>query len=163
MEYSLQAWKVLSDLRLAIELLEAAEDESHFRIQWVAAVAIARAVGHVLDKVDRKGSALARRVIADAYSSWKQKPEDNAIFFEFVKPERDFLLKEYEIGMLGTTWLVVDGQDEAASMLSHDVFAPMASGRFEGTDCRDVLREAADWWEGKLGEIERSLDSHRSP
>lgn len=162
MEYRLQAWKVLSDLRRAIELLEAADDEADFRIQWLAAVAIARVVGHVLDRVDRKSGACAEMVISDFYANWKRNPERNAIFFEFVKPERDLLLKEYEFSALEGAWLVVDVHDEAPWMLSHDIFAPMGSGRYEGVDCRDVLREAADWWEEKLEEIELSLGSHRS-
>ena len=43
---------VLEDCRLALQLLEEETDLRRWRLHWVAAVALVRAVGHVLEKVD---------------------------------------------------------------------------------------------------------------
>ena len=41
---------VLDDCRLALQLLEEETDPQRWRIHWVAALALVRAVGHVLDR-----------------------------------------------------------------------------------------------------------------
>lgn len=60
----LVARQVLADCRLCLEMLEQEQDLARWRIHWAAAVALARAVGHVLDKVDCRSmpglQALAR-------------------------------------------------------------------------------------------------------
>ena len=46
--------EVLEDCRMALTLLEEERDYRRWRVHWAAAVALVRAVGHVLDKVDGK-------------------------------------------------------------------------------------------------------------
>ena len=46
------ARKVLADCEVALEMLEEEEDEQRWRVLWAGAMALLRAVGHVLQKVD---------------------------------------------------------------------------------------------------------------
>jgi hypothetical protein len=76
----LRARRVLDDCKTAYDLLEEETDETKFRILWVAGIALARAVGHVLDKVDGNQNEKLKQSIADAYQSWKNDREANKIF-----------------------------------------------------------------------------------
>jgi hypothetical protein len=53
-----------------------------FRLYWVAGVALARAVGHVLQKVDGEHHATIKRAVASAYAAWKADKQANAIFWD---------------------------------------------------------------------------------
>ena len=66
----LYARKVLFDCRRAHELLELERNEEMFRALWVAGIALARTVGHVLDKVDAKQNERLARIIRAQYESW---------------------------------------------------------------------------------------------
>jgi hypothetical protein len=55
---------VLEDCKLALQLLENETDLRRWRLHWVSAIALIRAVGHVLDKVDGKSKAVSHRVYA---------------------------------------------------------------------------------------------------
>jgi hypothetical protein len=63
------ASQVLADCRTALQLLEEEKDLQRWRIHWVAALALVRAVGHVLDKMDGSDAAAARA----AYKNWKSQ------------------------------------------------------------------------------------------
>ena len=140
----------------AHELLEAETDDTEFRILWVAGIALARAVGHVLDKVDRKQNDRTKRVISNAYASWRRDKEGNKVFWEFIEDERNRVLKEYELGFLfGPIRVAASGQ---LFTLNENLFCPISDGAFAGEDCRDVLREAIDWWERQLQSIEKECE-----
>ncbi|MBI3761065.1 MAG: hypothetical protein HY260_04275 [Chloroflexi bacterium] len=152
----LHAIKVLDDCMKAHELLEEETDDTKFRILWVAGIALARAVGHVLDKVDSKQNDNAKRVISNAYENWKRDREGNKIFWEFIEDERNRGLKQYELGFLsGPIHVAASGQ---LFTLDENLFCPISDGAFAGEDCRDVLKEAIDWWERKLQAIETECE-----
>ena len=67
----LKARKVLADCRNALELLAEETRPEVFRLYWVAGVALARAVGHVLQKVDGEHDATIERAVALADALWK--------------------------------------------------------------------------------------------
>lgn len=140
------ARKVLRDLQLALELLETEESAERFRVHWVAAVALCRAVGHVLQKIDSRTSPQLKAVISQTYASWKSEPEAHQIFFEFIEDERNAVLKEYEFGFLSGPVEVVVLPIGVSSTLKDNLFCPLCSGRFAGEDCRDVLELAINWW-----------------
>jgi hypothetical protein len=89
---------VLNDCRTALQLLEEETDLQRWRIHWVAALALIRAVGHVLDKVDGRDPQVSAAARA-AYKKWKSEAPEHEIFREFVERERNSILKEYEFNV----------------------------------------------------------------
>lgn len=87
------ARKVLDDCRLALAMLEEETDLARWRVQWAGAIALVRAVGHVLDKVDGKDFA-TKRLASEAFQTWKSTAEEHMIFHEFIDKERNSIIKE---------------------------------------------------------------------
>ena len=88
------ARQVLADCVIALEMLEAEQDLVRWRVHWAGALALLRAVGHVLHKVDGADPKV-RRQIDIAYRRWKSQRTENAVFLEFIEQERNNILKEY--------------------------------------------------------------------
>jgi hypothetical protein len=152
------ARKILSDLRVAQELLQMEQSSERFRVLWVSSVALCRAIGHALQKVDSSVSPKLNSAISAAYKSWKTDPEENHVFFEFIEDERNSVLKEYEFGFMSGAG-TVDGlvlPDGLLVTLADNFFCPMTGGRFSGVDCRDVLDLAVNWWQKQLDLIDRA-------
>ena len=147
-----KARAVLADCKHAHELLEVESRADTFRVLWVAGVALARAVGHVLQKIDGGSTNATREAIERAYAGWKADKQANAIFFEFIEQERNQVLKQYELGFLAGPIGVAT--PDAVFTLDEQIFCPLAEGPFAGEDCRDVLKLAIDWWELQLRDIE---------
>lgn len=90
---------------------------SEWRIRWFTSVVLLRTVGHVLENVDSKSSDDWARCIQEQYQRWKASRPHPAIYWEFIKAERDFVVKEYLIRIggiiratgLATTSITVDG------------------------------------------------------
>lgn len=148
------ARKALRDLQVAHKLLEAEESAERFRVHWIAAVALCRAVGHVLQKIDSNASPKLKNAISQIYATWKTKPEVHYIFFEFIEDERNAVLKEYEFGFLSGPVDLVVLPSGFTSTLEDNMFCPLSSGRFAGEDCRDVLELAINWWQAQLSQID---------
>lgn len=148
----LKARSVLADCKHALDLLQEESHPDTFRVLWVAGIALARAVGHVLQKVDGEQDDATKKVVASAYASWKADKPGNAIFWEFIEEERNQVLKQYEIGFLPGPVNVLAGGD--VHTLDDHLFCPITDGAFAGEDCRDVLERAVEWWERQLAEIE---------
>jgi hypothetical protein len=153
------ARKVLRDLQMARELLEMEEHPERFRVLWVAAVALCRAVGHVLQKIDSKSSPQFKAAISRTYSSWKSEPEAHHIFFEFIEDERNSVLKEYEFGFMSGPATLVVLPDGFSTTLADNLFCPLSNGRFAGEDCRDVLELAVNWWNVQLDQVDRAAST----
>ena len=152
--------QVLKDCRHAFELLQMETKTDTFRVLWVAGVALARAVGHVLQKVDSKNDESTRNAIAKVYKSWKTNYEENSIFWDFIEDERNQVLKQYEMGFIsGPINVLVDnesGENEIFN-LDENLYCPLAKGKFASEDCRDVLEEAIKWWENQFKIIEDEI------
>jgi len=145
---------VLEDAWHAHELLEGESSPETFRVLWVSGVALARAVGHVLDKVDGASDPRLRLAVDEAWAAWRGDPEGNAVFWRFIEDERNQVLKQYEVGFFsGPALLTVEGQE---FQLGEQLFCGMTDGPFAGEDCRDVLAEALRWWETQLHAVERA-------
>lgn len=160
----LAARQVLADARRAADWLENDEiDEQVFRILWAGTLALVRAVGHVLHRVDAAENPILRDIVRKAYRSWKQDRERHAIFEGFIELERNNILKEYragyQIGEIGVVLDPYDGGDRCIAVLPPSIYRPLAEGPFEGDDARDVLAVALQWWQGQLDEIESQLPS----
>lgn len=164
MSYAARA--VLDDCRIALEMLDHEADHDRWRVHWAGAVALIRAVGHVLHKVD--GQQPSIKVAAKAaFERWKSDDPEHAIFREFIESERNNILKRYESRVhplsdvpVAIILTLVDpktgetkqiGIDE---LLDENIFKPMVEGYGEGNDARDIYREAVAWWERELDAID---------
>lgn len=147
-----QARRVLADCKHALDLLQAESRPDTFRVLWVAGIALVRAVGHVLQKVDGEQSPAVKKAVGLAYAAWKADTTGNSIFWEFIEEERNRILKQYEVGFFAGPVDVLAG-GEVHSLDDH-LFSPITDGAFAGEDCRDVLELALEWWERQLTMIE---------
>ena len=146
------ARNVLADCRHALHLLQDEVRPDTFRVLWVAAVSLARAVGHVLQKVDAEQNDAVKRAATSAYGAWKTDKPGNAIFWDFIEEERNRVLKQYEAGFFSGSVDVLAGGE--IHSLDENLFCPITDGRFAGEDCRDILEQAIEWWERQVSEIE---------
>jgi hypothetical protein len=160
------AREVLDDCRLALAMLEEETDLARWRVHWTGAVALLRAVGHVLDKVDGE-DPLTKRLASQAFKRWKGSAPEHEIFREFIEPERNSVLKEYrfrhhpldEVQMAVGYTLQNPVTGETVQLgdvlpLGDNIYRPFLEGWREGDDARDVLSEAIDWWEAELSALE---------
>lgn len=170
-----QAREVLSDCRIALQLLEEEQDLQRWRVHWAAAVALIRAVGHVLEKVDGRNPAV-KQAAAKMYLTWKGAASEHLIFREFIEKERNNLLKEYQINIhpLEDVPVVLQaiirplGGGEPITVaadvfeLGENIYRPMIEGPWEGDDAREVLAEAIEWWDRQLHLIDE-IGADRKP
>ena len=84
-EMGLKARNVLADCRNAVDLLEEETRPEVFQLYWVAGIALARTVGHVLQKVDGEHDDTIKRAVASAYAAWKADRQASAIFWDFIR------------------------------------------------------------------------------
>lgn len=160
------AREVLDDCRLALAMLEEETDLVRWRVHWAAAVALLRAVGHVLDKVDGE-DPLTKRLASQAFKRWKGSAPEHRIFREFIEPERNSVLKEYrfrhhplnEVQMAVGYTLQNSATGETMQLgdvlpLGDNIYRPFLEGWREGDDARDVLSEAIGWWEAELNVLD---------
>jgi hypothetical protein len=163
------ARQVLHDCEVALTLLEAEQDLERWRILWAGALALLRAVGHVLQKVDGSDPVLGA-IVAQTYGRWKSQPKKHAIFWEFIEEERNNILKEYrfnvhplddvEVAVMLTLRNPETGETRQVPHIvpiGENIYRPLVEGYSEGNDARDVYREALDWWEIQLSAIEDEL------
>lgn len=148
----MRAQVVLHDCRRALESVEDARNDQDFRVQWVALVALLRAVGHVLYKVDAATSASLRKAVDARWAEWQRDRSAHRLFWDFIECERNSVLKTYEIGVQpGDIDIVVQSSGVAKGFsLDECLFKPLLDGPFAGEDGRDVAREAISWWEDQL-------------
>lgn len=152
MHKPLQCQQVLDDSELALELLEQESDPQRFRLFWLAAVAALRSVGHVLHKVDAASSVEYKRAVDAGYRRWKDDRQKHKIFWLFIEDERNSVLKGADPSVYPISHeLAVD--PGFVYEVGFDIFAPMLRGPWEDEDCREVIREAIDWWHSELGLI----------
>lgn len=165
-----KAKEVLRDCKAALDLLEGVSDSQSWRIYWAAAVALVRAVGHVLYKVDVADHADKQEIVERRFRSWKQENEEHLIFREFIEKERNSLLKEYhsavhpssEIGLAVSAPIEPTNDRpiqtiEDIAFIDENIYRPMIEGAYEGTDARDVLSEAIEWWDYQLNSIDQEF------
>jgi hypothetical protein len=144
--------------------LESEVGHIEWRLYWVLAVVLLRAVGHVLDKVDGANSAAVRANAKALHQTWKVADE-HAIFRDFIEHERNNILKEYASEMTeGPVPIMAhlqshDGFDVVRQFLiEENIYRPMGSGAFEGEDGRTLIDEAIEWWAKQLDEIDATVD-----
>ncbi len=159
---------VLADCEAALGMLEDERDEQRWRVLWAGAVALLRAVGHVLRNVDGR-TAGSRESINAAYKTWTAKRPEHLVFREFIEKERNNILKEYRSNVLPSPEVPVVVVDSDAGSVTHEtpfvldenLFRPMTEGFGSGEDARDVYRKAIRWWEAELSRLDAVLNSSK--
>lgn len=162
------AREVLSDVRLALDMLQSEPDPDRWRVHWAAGVALLRAVGHVLLNVDQSADVELARIADAAHRRWRSADPAHAVYRDFILEERNNILKEYrsKVHPLDTVPVairltLVNPDTGEVSYVDHvadldeNLFRPLVDGFGEGEDARDVFAEAIDWWDRELTAIER--------
>ncbi len=163
---TLKAREVLDDCRIGLSMLEDETDARRWRVHWAAAVALLRAVGHVLDKVDGEDPIVGQAARA-AFKQWKGTDPKHEIFRDFIERERNNLLKEYRSDVHPHAEVALAFEFSAAppnggprvtytqvAEIDENIYRPFLDGPWKGTDARDVLSDAIEWWDAELGSIE---------
>ncbi|MEF2550933.1 hypothetical protein VQ042_06070 [Aurantimonas sp. A2-1-M11] len=148
---------VLADCEIAADMLEEERDDGSWRILWVGSIALLRAVGHVLHKIDGRHPP-CRGAANAAFKVWKGDALEHAIFREFVENERNNVLKAYEFNVHPSNVVTLaftgpHGSSEVAS-IDGDLYRPIEDGYGSGVDARDIYREAIAWWRKELDLID---------
>ena len=158
-----QARSALADCKLALADFEASESGPRGlqRSRWVALITLLRAVGHVLDKVDRPAaSSDAKKRMNDAWQQLGSAQRPN-IFHDFIEAERNDTVKQYEIRAarnpkIHGAWtmegkpLYVSQQPGAATL---DAFS-MLDGPYKGHDPSKLAKTAIEFWQQYLDTID---------
>ncbi len=155
------ARSVLQDVSSCISWLHEETDPFRFRMAVVASIALVRAVGHVLRKVDSSNCPVFAEVVKERFESWKRDRESARIFWEFIESERNNILKEYEF-RFDFSPVITTGEATHAWRVGADLYCPVVDGVYVGQDVRDVLQEAVRWWTQELDAIEADYQSRTS-
>ena len=115
-------------------------------ILWVASVALLRAVGHALKKVDATSDWRLELAVDEAWECWSSQRDEHHIFWDFIEDARNNILKEFELGA-GQGVTVRPGAD-------HTVTYPVYLEGFGVQDQAELLDRALDWWQKELEKIE---------
>lgn len=164
------ARQVLDDCRVALQMLEEEQDFQRWRIHWAGAVALIRAVGHVLKYANGKTDKNVLKLSDEAHMQWKGNTIQHEIFREFINGERNNILKEYQFNLHPDEEVLVvirytlvphkggkpvDVDDVVP--IGENIYRPLLDSYREGDDARDVYSDAISWWEEQLSAIERAM------
>lgn len=168
--YTSRARQVLKDVEFIREKLENETSTIEWRLNWITAVVLVRAIGHVLSKVDGATTPSVRELANKLHKEWKAGEKDNEIFVNFIEEERNNILKEYELGVSeGPVPIVAIMQNsltgeffEQRALIDENIYRPMMGGHYEGEDGRTLLDESIIWWKIQLDKIDNLIET-RSP
>jgi hypothetical protein len=148
---ALAARRVLRDAyRARQELAKAFQSDTAAtrRLRWVAVITLLRAVGHALDSVDVRRSPAMKEAAKAAWTRWRQNPFHHLIFHEFIKRERDVVLKEYRF----TTGRMAVGEGvKAIGSIGPSTVLVIGDRPYSALEAVDA---ALAWWEAEISQIE---------
>ena len=161
----LYARTVLDDCRLAIQDFRDAAPTPFWRVRWVGVVALLRAVGHVLQRVDAPSNPRIKVAVDSEFTALKQSRPHPLIFWEFIEGERNSVLKAYSftIHLHAFAHPGVASYDLRAGHTGGTEPTPttyeyfLRSGPFAPRDPLDVCQEALAFWDAHLKRIEARL------
>ena len=144
------AREVLEDSRVALAGFSDGIQGREWRVKWISAVVLLRAVGHVLDKVDGDNNDSLALAIQEAWRELQSTKPEPAIFWQFINDERNNILKEY---------LINAGQGVTVNLGSvppHVTYHYVInSGPFAGREQRQLIGDAIDWWQCYLDRVDQ--------
>jgi hypothetical protein len=164
--HRLKARIVLADCRAALAEFETASDANTRRLRWVALVTLLRAVGHVLDGIDKfSGDDRLRHAIDNEFKTRRDQP----IFSNFITAERNSVLKEYNftphvsvqvvaVYAKPTTETDESGAD-APLMYRLESATVLGGGHFQGFELVHLARKAIEFWVEYLNAVETAAES----
>lgn len=161
---------VLQDCQYAVANHTLDLQGEEFRVSWVAILTLLRAVGHVLDKADRKSSPAMARAIEEWWKDINASKPEPTIFWQFIENSRNRTIKLYEHGISRqlilkgpelegkpTTICIDQANSRGGKSIAHDgeVISRIADdSAFAGQSERTVALEACKWWRGVLDGID---------
>jgi hypothetical protein len=159
----LAARTVLEDCKQAAALFTPGLQGSHWRIVYMANVALLRAVYHVLESKDATDPIFRPVFRAWAANLLASKPAPE-IYWEFIVSERNLLLKEYQsLAGQGVTvpGVLIEvnaktGEQKATGLGQVEHHYTINGGVFAGSDQRELIAEAIAWWEKQLAALEEN-------
>lgn len=153
---------VLEDCRAEAGNLSDPKSPSDWRRRWVTSIALLRAVGHVLGKVDADSDPKLKTAISAWWEAVRKRPAGSEIFWDFILRERNSMLKEYKTA--AKLSVLIDAGDIDASLIPKGgslTIKPaisfthsMKDGPFAGKDYLELINEAICWWESQLNAID---------
>ena len=154
-----QAREVLSDCEAALGSLADCEYGSEWRRHWVTVLALLRAVGHVLEKVDSKSSPRMAFIVREQFNLLKRTKPEPRIFWNFIEEERNNVLKEYRISGVhasnaSSVTFFAGGRNVTASADGTTHMHVFDRGAFTGRHQVEVAAEAVAWWTAYLQKVE---------
>jgi hypothetical protein len=151
--HALAARRVLRDAyRARAELAKAfqSDRDSTRRLRWVAVITLLRVVGHALDSVDVRRSPAMKQAAKAAWTRWRQNPLHHLIFHEFIKSERDVVLKEYRFTTKRVTRMG-EPSVKATESIGPSTVLLIGDRSYSGLAAVDA---ALAWWEAEINQIE---------
>jgi len=163
-KYFLASYRALSDGRTGVRLLEEKLETStrsllsEWKVLWIGTCTILR-TSIDLFRIDGE-SCLSSRIREEIQAEWhaiRAEREKHAIFWEFLRKERDSVIHQYEWRAY-ETWIKPDGTFRGPKlallfMEDDDGAKPailMKDGFFKGRDSLGLLRDGADWVEERI-------------
>jgi hypothetical protein len=138
---------VLDDCRGALDDFKEGLQGEQWRRHFVLCVTLLRAVGNVLEKIDTQHSEALKNIIKLKHEDWKKVNSGSEIYWEFIKKDRDLILKEYQINAgQSVTIKIGEGKSEYSY--------PYYGKAFQGKDQRELIKMAIEWWEECFKSIE---------
>ena len=157
--------EVYSDCLRSKQMFESAVESNNLseaRILWFSTLALLRAIGHVLNKIDVKSrSPDFEKAVQARYNNWKS----NKIFSEFIQDERNAILKEYDSSLEVMPQSVTHNVTYRGEQVTHKGVNVVHTvtilqlvkfkGAFAGESPVEVLEKALQWWQRELNELEK--------
>jgi hypothetical protein len=168
-KYFLNSYRALSDGKSGVQYLEqhiktAPMLLSEWKIFWIGACAVLRAS---IDLFQRDAKSCINRQIREQilfeWHSIKDNRSEHAIFWEFLRKERDNIVHQYQWNAY-EVWMAQDGTIRPSS-LSLLVIRPedvrpvliMREGHYKNRNSLELLKESADWVQARIfGAINRA-------
>lgn len=161
-KYFLSSYRALSDGRSGIRQLEEALTSSGFyvsdwKVSWVGTCALLRSAIDLF-RADAKSCLVPniKRTIIAEWHGIKKNEDQHAVFWKFLRNERDNILHQYEWRAY-EAWMKRDGtlRDQPPTLLggTSDDACPtllMRGGPFHGRNSIELLKESADWVEARI-------------
>lgn len=155
---ALAARRVLRDAYRARHELDKAfqsDGAATRRLRWVAVITLLRAVGHALDSVDVRRSPAMNEAAKAAWTRWRQNSLHHLIFHEFIKRERDVVLKEYRF----TTGRMATVGDPEKTIESTGPSTVLLIGD-RSYSALQAVDAALAWWEAEISQIEHEAGAY---
>lgn len=163
---TLAARKVLEDCKGALDDLKDCIQGSLWRRRWITAVVLLRTVGYALKTVDSTSSPKHKAIIEKEWALNNKSNPESQIFWKFIEVERNNIIHEYQINAVQNTtirtgtahWNLKTGDQYSDPPLPTLYYYTISSGPYKGRDQRELVKEAIEWWEKYLDNIDRQVN-----